>query len=64
MRTLREYLTVKEAAKILGVSPLTLRRWDNKGKLASKRHPINQYRLYERGTLKLLLKKLQDNVSN
>lgn len=28
-----ELLTVKEVAKILRVSPLTIKRWGNKGKL-------------------------------
>lgn len=41
------YLTVKNAAKILGVNPETLRRWDNIGKLKTKRHPINNYRIYD-----------------
>jgi DNA-binding transcriptional MerR regulator len=42
-----EYLTIKDAAKILGVNPETLRRWDNIGKLKTKRHPINNYRIYD-----------------
>lgn len=42
-----EYLTIKEAAKILGVAPITLRRWDNSGKLKTKRHPMNNYRIYD-----------------
>jgi site-specific DNA-methyltransferase (adenine-specific) len=42
-----EYLTIKNAAKILGVNPETLRRWDNIGKLKTKRHPINNYRIYD-----------------
>ena len=41
-----KYLTVKEAAKYLGISPLTLRNWDKRGKLTAIRHPINGYRLY------------------
>lgn len=41
------YLTIKDAAKILGVNPETLRRWDNIGKLKTKRHPINNYRIYD-----------------
>ena len=41
-----EYLTIKDAAKILGVNPETLRRWDNVGKLKTKRHPMNNYRIY------------------
>ena len=41
-----EYLTIKEAAKLLGVTSTTLRNWDKSGKLVAERHPINGYRLY------------------
>jgi len=41
------YLTVKEASKVLGVTAVTLRRWDNSGKLKAKRHPMNNYRIYD-----------------
>ena len=30
MATENKYITIKEAAKILGVTPLTLRNWDKK----------------------------------
>lgn len=58
MKTFEEFLTVKEAARILGVAPITLRRWDNAGRLESRRHPINGYRLYDRQALTRLLEKL------
>jgi len=58
MKTFQEYLTVKEAAQLLGVAPITLRRWDNKGRLESRRHPINKYRLYDRKALTRLLEKI------
>ena len=38
--------SISQAAKKIGVSPQTLRRWDRSGKLPSKRHPINNYRVY------------------
>lgn len=41
-----KYYTISETAKILGISTGTLRRWDNSGKFISKRHPINNYRIY------------------
>ncbi|MBI2609547.1 MerR family DNA-binding transcriptional regulator [Candidatus Giovannonibacteria bacterium] len=41
-----KYINIKDAAKILGVSPLTLRNWDRKKKLIAYRHPINNYRVY------------------
>jgi excisionase family DNA binding protein len=45
------YVTVKEAAAFLGVSEVTLRRWDRAGKLRAQRHPMNDYRLYARKDL-------------
>ncbi len=54
--TLREYLTVGEAAAFLGVSPSTLRNWDRLGKVAARRHPVNGYRLYVQKDLMHLLK--------
>lgn len=56
---LKNFLTVKEAAKLLGVSPLTLRNWDKSGKLKAIRHPINNYRLYPREQIELLLRKIK-----
>ena len=58
MKNLKDYITVKEAAEILGVSPLTLRRWDKAGKLRSYRNPVNNYRLYRKEELKLFLKRV------
>jgi site-specific DNA-methyltransferase (adenine-specific) len=43
---MEKYLSISQAAEILGVSPETLRRWDNSGKFKSFRHPINNYRVY------------------
>ncbi len=52
---LAQYLTVSEAAGFLGVSPWTLRNWDKTGKLKSRRHPINGYRIYRPEDLAALL---------
>lgn len=41
-------ITIKEAAAILGVSEMTLRRWDKAGKFRAKRHPLNNFRIYLR----------------
>lgn len=41
-----KYLKISEAARFLGVTPLTLRNWDKKGKLLALRHPVSNYRLY------------------
>ena len=41
-----EYLTIKDAAELLGVTPTTLRNWDKSKKLVAHRNPVNGYRLY------------------
>jgi len=58
MKNFKGYITIQEASQLLGVNPMTLRRWDKSGKLKSKRHPINNYRLYKRSDLQKLLKVL------
>jgi len=46
MGTENQFITIKEASEILGVSKDTLRRWERVGKLTTKRHPMNNYRIY------------------
>jgi DNA (cytosine-5)-methyltransferase 1 len=53
---LSDYMTIAEAAEYLGINPMTLRRWDNNGKLKTKRHPISNYRLYLKKDLEKILK--------
>jgi excisionase family DNA binding protein len=43
-----DLLTIKDAAELLGVCEMTLRRWDASGKFRARRHPLNGYRLYRR----------------
>jgi len=45
---MKENITLREAATLLGVSKETLRNWDRAGKLKSIRHPVNNYRTYDR----------------
>jgi excisionase family DNA binding protein len=52
-------VTITEAARILGVSAPTLRRWDRAGKLKTHRHPINGYRLYSLKALHNLAKRIR-----
>jgi DNA (cytosine-5)-methyltransferase 1 len=58
MTNFKGYIKVKEAADLLGVTVMTLHRWDAKGRLKALRHPINHYRLYKRSDLEKLLKRL------
>ncbi|MEJ1966508.1 MAG: DEAD/DEAH box helicase family protein [Gammaproteobacteria bacterium] len=50
----KDYLTVQQAARYVGVSAQSLRRWDAEGKLKSVRHPGNSYRYYKRSDLEPL----------
>lgn len=50
----KDYLTVQQAARYVGISAQTLRRWDAEGKLRSVRHPGNDYRYYKRSDLEPL----------
>lgn len=58
MRSSPSFVTLAEAASLLGVSRATLRNWDKAGKLNAVRHPINGYRLYAFSALKALQKQL------
>jgi len=40
------YVTMQEAASLLGVTSATLRSWDKKGRLKAARNPLNKYRMY------------------
>jgi excisionase family DNA binding protein len=56
--TLAQFLKVKQAARLLGVSVSTLRNWDKQGKLCPVRNPMNGYRLYRVDDLEKILKDL------
>lgn len=53
-----KYQKIGIAASIVGVDKETLRRWDKKGKLTAKRHPMNGYRLYDIAELNKLAKEI------
>jgi len=55
MRNLRDFITIRQAADMIGVSPATLRNWDRSGKLKAARNPMNRYRLYRREDLDAFL---------
>ena len=60
MQKLREYLRISQAAEYLGVSPNTLRNWENAGKVEAVRHPVNGYRLFKRKDLDALLRQVEE----
>lgn len=50
-----DYLTIKQASEYLGVHKDTIRRWEAKGKIETKRNPINNYRIYKKDDLDKIL---------
>ncbi len=54
-----QYITVKQAALILGVTPLTLRNWDKNGKFPAHRHPMNNYRVYKLDDLERIVEDIE-----
>jgi DNA-binding transcriptional MerR regulator len=62
-RTVRRFakpvLLIAEAAAVLDVSEVTLRRWDATGRFPARRHPINGYRLYDARTVLSLRNKIR-----
>ena len=60
---MQTYLTVKAAARYLGVSPNTLRNWDRDGKIAVYRHPLSKYRLFKEADLDEVLRQIERSGS-
>lgn len=57
----KKFLSVNEVARIVGVTPLTVRNWDKKGRLAAYRNPVNNYRLYKIEDVENLMKKIEES---
>jgi excisionase family DNA binding protein len=60
MPNFKDYMMIQEAADFLGVTVMTLYRWDSSGKLIPRRNPVNGYRLYKKSELERLLKKASE----
>ena len=54
----QEFITIKEAAEMLGISIDTLRRWDKSGKLNPVKVSEAGYRLYSKSQIELYLNDL------
>ena len=66
---MKDYLSLTEAADIVGKSKETLRRWDNDGVFNAVREPGSNYRTYKRSDLQQFLGSLypeaiHDDISN
>ena len=57
----KKFLTVREVARLLGVTPLTIRNWDQRGKLIAYRNPVNNYRLYKVEDVEVLLRQIEQS---
>ena len=57
----KQFLNVKQVAKILGVTSLTIRNWDKRGKLQAYRNPINNYRVYKVEDVERLLDDIEES---
>lgn len=55
---MENFLTISQVAKLVGVNPQTIRRWDKTGKFVSTRHPINNYRVYPHDQVERLREEL------
>ncbi|OGN03150.1 MAG: hypothetical protein A2651_01180 [Candidatus Yanofskybacteria bacterium RIFCSPHIGHO2_01_FULL_42_12] len=55
----KKFLTVREVANLLGITPLTVRNWDTKGKLVAYRNPMNNYRLYKIEDIEVLMRQIE-----
>jgi excisionase family DNA binding protein len=55
-------LSIKDAAKYLGVCKLTLRNWDKAGKLKAIRNTMNKYRYYRKEDLDKVYNYINEKV--
>lgn len=63
MRSMDEFVRVKEAAEILGVAANTIRTWGADGRIPEYRHPVNNYRFYKRSDLDDVLRRLTKSAT-
>ena len=63
MKKLDEYLKIAEAARFLGVSVNTLRKWADEGRIPMRVNEANRYRLFVVKDLERFLEKTAKPVS-
>ena len=57
----KKYMSVQDVARLLGVTPLTVRNWDTKGKLVAYRNPLNNYRMYKVEDVEALIRQIEQS---
>ncbi len=57
MQKLDNYMKIAEAARFLGVSQNTLRKWADEGRISVRVNPANGYRLFRHDELAAFLKR-------
>lgn len=57
----KKYISIQQASRLLGVTPLTLRNWDKRGMLTAYRNPVNNYRVYRLDQIELFLRKMENS---
>lgn len=55
---MKEYLSLAEAAELIGKSKETLRRYDRDGQLCAVREPVSNYRVYRKQDIQLFMGEL------
>ncbi len=61
---MKTYLSLSEAADMIGKSKDTLRRWDKEGILNAVREPVSNYRVYRKSDVQLLMGELLDQTGS
>ena len=61
MLKLDDFVTIKQAARILGVSANTLRNWHRDAKIPVFRNPVSGYRLFKKADLEDLLRQIEES---
>lgn len=59
---MKEYVSLSEAARLIGKSKETLRRWDKEGILSAVREPVSNYRVYRKADVQALMGSLFDDI--
>ena len=60
---MKKYISLAQAAEIIGKSKETLRRWDREGILNAVREPVSNYRVYRKEDVKKLYSKLYQDIT-